>query len=284
VKDNYFKSKFLINCKGKLINLSTPKTMGIINATPDSFYDGGINNSVKKATELAEKHMSDGATFLDIGGYSSKPGAKNIDSKTEIDRIIPIIKSINKRIPEAVISVDTFRHEVARAALNEGASLINDISAWEMDKKLFNIIREFNVPYILMHMKGNPSNMQKNPQYENIIEELILYFSLKIQQLNLNGIKDVIIDPGFGFGKNINHNFTLLKDLNELSVLNKPILVGLSRKSMIYKSLKTNSIESINGTTALNMLALENGAKILRVHDIKEAQECIKLNSILPFK
>lgn len=264
--------------------MSTPKTMGIINATPDSFYDGGKNNSVKKATELAEKHMSDGATFLDIGGYSSRPGAKNIDSKTEIDRIIPIIKSINKRIPEAIISVDTFRSEVAKAALNEGACLINDISAWELDKKLFNIIKEFNVPYILMHMKGKPSNMQKNPQYENILEELILYFSSKIQQLNLNGINDVIIDPGFGFGKNIKHNFTILKNLNELSILNKPILVGLSRKSMVYKTLNTSALKSINGTVALNVLALENGAKILRVHDIKEAEECIKLTSILPFK
>ncbi|MDG2370662.1 MAG: dihydropteroate synthase [Flavobacteriales bacterium] len=264
--------------------MSIPKTMGIINATPDSFYDGGKNNSVKNATELAEKHMRDGATFLDIGGFSSRPGGENIDSKIEIERIIPIIKSINKRIPEAIISVDTFRHEVAREALNEGASLINDISAWELDNNLFNLIKEFKVPYILMHMKGKPSNMQKNPQYKNIIEELILYFSLKIQQLNLNGIKDVIIDPGFGFGKNINHNFTILNDLNELSILDKPILVGLSRKSMIYKPLKTNSLNSLNGTTALNMLALENGAKILRVHDIKEAQDCIELNNILPFE
>ena len=264
--------------------MSTPKTMGVINATPDSFYDGGTNNTVKEATKLAEKHMIDGATFIDIGGYSSRPGAKNISQESEIDRVIPIIKAINKNFPEAIISIDTFRAEVAKAALNEGACIINDISAFNLDAKFFSIIKEFNVPYVLMHMQGEPSTMQDNPNYENIIQELISFFSKKIQHLNQNGIHDVILDPGFGFGKKLNDNFMLLQKLNELNILEKPILAGISRKSMVYKSLESNVLKSLNGTTALNMIALKNGAKILRVHDIKEAQECILLNDRLSFK
>ena len=264
--------------------MSTPKTMGVINATPDSFYDGGTNNTIKEATKLAEKHMTDGATFIDIGGYSSRPGAKNISEDSEIDRVIPIIKAINKNFPEAIISVDTFRAQVAKAALNEGACIINDISAFNIDANLLSIIKEFNVPYVLMHMQGDPSNMQDNPNYENIIKELILFFSMKIQHLHQNGIHDVIIDPGFGFGKKLNDNFILLDKINELSILDKPILAGISRKSMIYKTLETSSLKSLNGTTALNMIALKNDAKILRVHDIKEAQECIKLHNQLSFK
>ena len=284
MKDNYFKSKFSINCKGKLINLSTPKTMGIINATPDSFYDGGANNTVKEATKLAEKHMINGATFIDVGGYSSRPGAKNISEESEIDRVIPIIKAINKNFPEAIISIDTFRAEVAKVALNEGACIINDISAFNLDTNFFSIIKEFNVPYVLMHMQGEPSTMQDDPNYKNIIQELISFFSKKIQHLNQNGIHDVILDPGFGFGKKLNDNFMLLQKLNELSILEKPILAGISRKSMIYKYLETSTLKSLNGTTALNMIALKNGAKILRVHDIKEAQECIQLSDRLSFK
>lgn len=258
--------------------------MGIINATPDSFYDGGINNTIKKASILAEKHLADGATFIDIGGYSSRPGAKNISEKTEIDRVVPIIKNIIKNFPETIISIDTFRAEVAKAALNEGAGMINDISAFNLDDGLFSIIKEFNVPYVLMHMQGEPSTMQDNPNYESIILELISFFSKKIQHLNQNGIHDVILDPGFGFGKKLNDNFILLDKLNELNILKKPILAGISRKSIVYKTLKSNSLDSLNGTTALNMIALKNGAKILRVHDIQEAQECIKLNAQLSFK
>ena len=281
MKDNYFQSKFSINCKGKLINLSTPKTMGIINATPDSFYDGGMNNTIKAGTMLAEKHLKDGATFIDIGGYSSRPGAKNISTDTELKRVIPIIKSIHKHFPEAIISIDTFRAAVAKAAIYEGASIINDISAFSLDKEYLSLIKELKVPYILMHMQGQPANMQHNPSYESIISDLLFFFSKKINILNSNGINDIIIDPGFGFGKINQDNFKLLKNLAQLKLLELPILAGISRKSMIYKTLKTKSISSINGTTALHMEALKNGAKVLRAHDIKEAQECIELHKNL---
>jgi len=278
VKDNYFNPKLSINCKGKIINLSTPLTMGIINVTPDSFYDGGINNTTEKALRLAEKHLKEGATFLDIGGYSSRPGAKNITEKQEMKRVLPVIEAIVKNFDHPILSVDTFRSIVAKEALKSGASMINDISAFSLDDKLIDVISQNNVPYILMHMQGNPQNMQQNPTYNNLIYELIYFFSNKIKHLKANGIHDIIIDPGFGFGKTLEDNFNLLNNLDKLAVLKLPILAGISRKSMIYKTLKTNSLNSLNGTTALHMSALRNGAKILRVHDVKQAQECIALH------
>ena len=278
MKDNYFNPKLSINCKGKIINLSTPLTMGIINVTPDSFYDGGINNTTEKALRLAEKHLKEGATFLDIGGYSSRPGAKNITEKQEMKRVLPVIEAIVKNFDHPILSVDTFRSIVAKEALKSGASMINDISAFSLDDKLIDVISQNNVPYILMHMQGNPQNMQQNPTYNNLIYELIYFFSNKIKHLKANGIHDIIIDPGFGFGKTLEDNFNLLNNLDKLAVLKLPILAGISRKSMIYKTLKTNSLNSLNGTTALHMSALRNGAKILRVHDVKQAQECIALH------
>ncbi len=278
MKDNYFNPKLSINCKGKIINLSTPLTMGIINVTPDSFYDGGINNTTEKALRLAEKHLKEGATFLDIGGYSSRPGAKNITEKQELKRVLPVIEAIVKNFDHPILSVDTFRSIVAKEALKSGASMINDISAFSLDDKLIDVISQNNVPYILMHMQGNPQNMQQNPTYNNLIYELIYFFSNKIKHLKANGIHDIIIDPGFGFGKTLEDNFNLLNNLDKLAVLKLPILAGISRKSMIYKTLKTNSLNSLNGTTALHMSALRNGAKILRVHDVKQAQECIALH------
>ena len=278
MKDNYFNPKLSINCKGKIINLSTPLTMGIINVTPDSFYDGGINNTTEKALRLAEKHLKEGASFLDIGGYSSRPGAKNITEKEELERVLPVIEGIAKNFDHPILSVDTFRSIVAKEALKSGASMINDISAFSLDDKLINVISQNNVPYILMHMQGNPQNMQQNPTYNNLIYELIYFFSNKIKHLKANGIHDIIIDPGFGFGKTLEDNFNLLNNLDKLAVLKLPILAGISRKSMIYKTLKTNSLNSLNGTTALHMSALRNGAKILRVHDVKQAQECIALH------
>ncbi|MAP01553.1 MAG: dihydropteroate synthase [Flavobacteriales bacterium] len=252
--------------------------MGIINVTPDSFYDGGINNTTEKALRLAEKHLKEGATFLDIGGYSSRPGAKNITEKQELKRVLPVIEAIVKNFDHPILSVDTFRSIVAKEALKSGASMINDISAFSLDDKLIDVISQNNVPYILMHMQGNPQNMQQNPTYNNLIYELIYFFSNKIKHLKANGIHDIIIDPGFGFGKTLEDNFNLLNNLDKLAVLKLPILAGISRKSMIYKTLKTNSLNSLNGTTALHMSALRNGAKILRVHDVKQAQECIALH------
>lgn len=277
MKDNYFNPKLSINCKGKIINLSTPISMGIINTTPDSFYDGGKYNSVEKALRLAEKHLKEGATILDVGGYSSRPGANNISIDEELKRVIPVIEAIDKNFTGTIISIDTFRSKVAHQAIDSGAAMINDISAFNIDKDLLNVVKKFNVPYILMHMQGTPQTMQKNPNYTNVLNDIIYFFSEKINQLHKIGIHDIVIDPGFGFGKIIEDNFELLNNLHKLSILKLPILAGISRKSMIYKTLKTNSLKSLNGTTALNMIALKNGAKILRVHDVKEAQECIDL-------
>ena len=277
MKDNYFNPKSSINCKGKIINLSTPISMGIINTTPDSFYDGGKYNSVEKALRLAEKHLKEGATILDVGGYSSRPGANNISIDEELKRVIPVIEAIDKNFNGPIISIDTFRSKVAHQAIDSGAAMINDISAFNIDKDLLNVVKKFNVPYILMHMQGTPQTMQKNPNYTNVLNDIIYFFSEKINELHKIGIHDIVIDPGFGFGKIIEDNFELLNNLHKLSILKLPILAGISRKSMIYKTLKTNSLKSLNGTTALNMIALKNGAKILRVHDVKEAQECIDL-------
>ena len=266
-----------INCAGKLIDLSIPKIMGILNITPDSFYDGGRYNSDKKILDHVEKMIIDGAIFIDIGAYSSRPGGVDIDENEELKRIIPAIELVNKKFPEIIISVDTFRSKVAEVCLNSGAAIINDISASQLDEKMMETIAKYNVPYIIMHMKGNPQNMMDKTNYDDMLQEMIKYFSKKINQAISYKINDIIIDPGFGFAKNIKQNYDLLNHLDLLKILDKPIMVGISRKSMIYKSLDSTPEEALNGTTVLNTVALIKGASILRVHDVKEANECIKL-------
>ena len=270
-----------INCAGKLVDLSTPKIMGILNVTPDSFYDGGVHNSDKKILKHVEKMLNDGAVFIDIGAYSSRPNGKNIDENEELNRVVPALELVNNKFPETIISIDTFRSKVAETCLNSGASIINDISAGEMDKKMMKIVGKYKVPYIMMHMKGSPQNMIRKTNYNDMLKEIIKYFSKKINQAVSYKINDMIIDPGFGFAKDLKQNYNLLSNMNLLKILDKPIMVGISRKSMIYKSLKISAKESLNGTSVLNTVSLIKGASILRVHDVKEASECIKLISAL---
>jgi len=284
VKDTYLVENYSINCKGNLIDLSTPKIMSIVNTTPDSFYDGGQYNTIEKALLKVEVDISNNATFIDIGGYSSKPNAAHVTEEEELKRTIPVIEAILKSFPEAVISIDTFRGKVAKEAVDAGAALINDISAFELDKEMINTLKTYKVPYILMHMLGTPQNMQNNPSYKNVVKDIIQFLSNKIKELKTFGIHDIIIDPGFGFGKTLSNNYELMANLDYFSSLKHPLLVGISRKSMIYKLLNIKSLKSINGTTALNMYSLLNGANILRVHDTKEAKECIRIfNEIQKF-
>ena len=271
----------ILNINGGVFDLSSPKIMGVLNVNPDSFYDGGVFSNEKKILAQVEKMILDGADIIDIGGFSSKPGAKTISLKEEEKRVIPIIKLINKTFNKIIISVDTFRSEIAEKSLNEGASIINDISGGDLDKNIYQISYKYKAPYIMMHMKGVPSNMQNNPKYENINHDIIKDFTSKIDSAEKKGVCDIIIDPGFGFGKTIQHNYQILNNLKLYTVLKKPILVGISRKSMIYKLLKTDPSKALNGTTSLNTIALINGANILRVHDVKEAKEVIKLYSFL---
>ena len=266
-----------LNIRGELIDLSTPKVMGILNVTPDSFYDGGYYNSNAKILKQIEKMIEDGATIIDIGGYSSRPGADDIAEKIEIDRVVPTLKDCKKYFPEVFFSIDTFRSKVAEECIHNGADIINDISGGNLDTNMMKIVGKYQIPYIIMHMKGNPSNMVEKAKYDDIIGELISYFSKKIDEAaNLN-IKDIVIDPGFGFAKNISQNFELLNNLDFFKNLEKPMLVGLSRKSMIYKTLNIKADKALNGSTALHTISLIKGANILRVHDVKEAVECIKL-------
>ena len=271
----------ILNIKGSLLDLSCPKIMGILNVTPDSFYDGGVYSNEKEVLKQVEKMILDGVDIIDIGGYSSKPGAKTITIKEEEKRVLPIIKLIYKTFKKTIISVDTFRSEIAEKSLNAGASIINDISGGDFDNNIYKIAERYKAPYIMMHMKGNPSNMQINPTYKNINYEIIKNLSKKIDFAQKKGVCDIIIDPGFGFGKTIEHNYQILNNLKLYKVLHKPILVGVSRKSMIYKLLKTDPSSALNGTTALNTVALINGANILRVHDVKQANEVIKLCGFL---
>ena len=267
-----------INIRGRLFDLSKPKVMGILNLTPDSFYDGGVHNEINKIEDHVNKMVNDGMDILDIGGYSSKPRAKNISVDEELSRVIPILKHIRKIYPELVISIDTFRSKIASASLNEGADIINDISGGTLDKNMMSVVAKNNCPYILMHMQGNPQNMQNDPSYENVTLEIIQYLAQRIKIAHDNNIVDIIVDPGFGFGKTLEHNFEILNNLEKFNVLDTPILAGFSRKSMIYKTLKTSSEKALNGTSSLNTIALTKGAKILRVHDVKEAKECIILH------
>ena len=271
-----------INCKGKLIDLTTPKVMGILNLTPDSFYDGGKYSNENDIILQTAKMLEEGATFIDVGAYSSRPGAKHISEEEELQRIAPIVKLLVLKFPEIMLSIDTFRSEVAKKCIELGAAIINDISAGEMDVTMMKTVGELKVPYIMMHMKGTPQNMQKNPVYKNVTEEVLYYFSEKIALARSYAINDLIIDPGFGFGKTQEHNFKILSELELFKNIELPLLIGLSRKSMIYKTLQTNAKEALNGTTSLNTISLLKGANILRVHDVKEAIECIKLTNNLP--
>lgn len=266
-----------IKLKERLLDLSSPMIMGILNVTPDSFYDGGFYDNQKKVIDQVEKMINDGASIIDIGGYSSRPGADNISPDVELARVLPIVKLIKERFSKILISIDTFRSEVAKQCVENGADIINDISGGSLDSKMFETVAKLNVPFIIMHMRGNPSNMMDKTDYENIIEEMENYFSKKIELAKSFGVNDIIIDPGFGFAKTTKQNFDILKNLTYLKKLDKPLLVGVSRKSMIYKTLNLSPIDSLNGSTVLHTISLMKGANIIRVHDVKEANECIRL-------
>jgi len=272
---------FSINCNGKLIDLSSPKVMGILNITPDSFFDGGKYNNPQSIVKQVEKMLSEGATFIDVGAYSSRPGAKHISEKEEKERILPVVKLLAKEFPQILMSIDTFRSEIAEACINEGACIINDISVGNMDENMFTTVAKLNVPYIIMHMKGTPQNMQKNCTYNHVVNDVIFYFSKKINELRLLGVNDIITDVGFGFSKKLEHNYKLLKHLELFKSLEVPTLAGLSRKSMLFKPLGITQKEALNATTTANTIALLNGANILRVHDVKEAVEAIKIVELL---
>jgi dihydropteroate synthase len=266
-----------INCKGNLIDLATPKVMGILNITPNSFYDGGNFQEESVVLNQVEKMLNEGATFIDIGAYSSKPNAEFVSEEEELQRILPILQQIIKQFPDIIVSIDTFRAEVAKQCVLNGAALINDISAGHLDEKMLPTIAELQVPYIMMHMKGNPQTMQSLAQYDDIVKEMIYYFSERIFEARKLGINDLIVDPGFGFAKTLEQNYEVMQKLDIFKQLELPLLVGISRKSMIYKTLETSAQEALNGTTFLNAIALEKGANILRVHDVKEAVEGLKL-------
>lgn len=270
-----------INCKGQLIDLNKPKVMGILNLTPDSFYDGGFYDNESKLLSQVETMLDEGASFIDLGAYSSRPGADDISLNEELNRLIPVLQRLVTAFPNALYSIDTFRSEVAKAALNEGAAMINDISGGHLDTKMYEVVADFKAPYVLMHMKGTPQTMKSLAHYDDVLLELQSYFSKAIAQAQAAGINDIILDPGFGFAKTISHNYEILQKSKLLHFHDLPILIGLSRKSMIYKTLDITAKEALNGTTALNMLALQNGAHILRVHDVKEACETIKLYETL---
>ena len=266
-----------LKIRDKFLNLEQPKIMAILNVTPDSFFDGGKFNTEIKVLKQVEKFINEGADIIDIGGYSSRPGAQNISIETELKRVISNIKLIRKEFPEIFISIDTFRSEVARESYFSGADIINDISGGNLDTEMLKTVGELGAPYILMHMRGNPQNMSLKTNYKNITQDILDYLSNGIELAKSNGINDIIVDPGFGFAKNIKQNFSLLNNLKDFKVLNYPILVGISRKSMIYKTLNIDVQEALNGTTVLHTVALLKGANIIRTHDVKELMECIKL-------
>jgi dihydropteroate synthase len=266
-----------LNCKGTLIDLATPKVMGILNITPDSFYDGGNLTNERLILAQAEKMLKQGATFLDIGGYSTRPGAEEVSETEELQRVLPTIEAILKQFPEALISIDTFRSEVAKKCVEAGAVMVNDISAGNLDANMMEVVAALKVPYVMMHMKGNSKTMVSLSEYNNLTKEVLFYFSEKLAEIRTLGINDIIIDPGFGFAKTRQHNFELINNLELFNMLETPLLVGISRKSMIYKTLQTTPEEALNGTTALHSIALLKGANILRVHDVKEAIECVIL-------
>lgn len=274
-KGKIFCQKHTLNCAGKVMDLSTPKVMGILNLTPDSFFDGGQFNSEQLALKQVELMVKSGVDIVDIGGYSSRPGSDHIEEAVELERVIPCLKVIKREFSELPISIDTFRSAIAKEAVYEGASIVNDISGGDLDNKMYETIAKLKVPYILMHMRGTPQSMQKDTEYDNPIEELINYFRIKLEKLKALNVNDVILDPGFGFGKSLNVNYQILHKLKAFDLLSQPILVGLSRKSMISDLLGSNQEQTLKGTMALNLVALIGGASIIRVHDVKEGKEII---------
>ncbi|MDQ3072779.1 MAG: dihydropteroate synthase [Bacteroidota bacterium] len=266
-----------MNCSGRLVDISRGAIMGILNITPDSFYSGSRYGSEEAQLEQCEKMLNEGATFIDIGGYSTRPGADDVPENEEMDRVLPVIERIHKAFADALISIDTFRSRVARAAIDAGACLINDVSGGDDDKEMYSTAAALQVPYVLMHRKGTYKTMQKDPYYDDVVPEVLIYFSNKLHTLRELGVHDVIVDPGFGFGKNIEHNYTLLNNLHLLGMMGCPVLAGVSRKGMIHNLLNTGPENSLNGTTVVHTIALMNGASVLRVHDVKEAKEALEI-------
>jgi len=277
VKNTSFTEFHTMNCGGKLVDLSTPKVMGIINVTPDSFFDGGKYDSIDAVLKQVENMLDDGATFIDIGGMSSRPGAEMITSAEECLRVLPCIEAVKSNFPQVLISIDTINSETAKKAVQAGACIVNDISGGHYDNKMIQVVAELGLPYIAMHMRGTPETMHLQTDYEDVMKAVIDYFMELTDRCNAEGIKDLVIDPGFGFAKTLPQNYYLLNRLNELEIFDRPILVGLSRKSMVYKLLDIKPDQALNGTTALHTVALLKSAKILRVHDVKEAVETITL-------
>jgi dihydropteroate synthase len=282
VQSKVFSQNKTLNLRGRILDLTTPKVMGILNVTPDSFFDGSRFSGETAVLEHVEKITREGAAIIDIGGYSTRPGAAHVPEKEELNRVVNPIRSILKKFPDTIISVDTFRATVAKAAVEEGAALINDVSGGEADDRMFETVGVLGVPYVLMHMRGTPQTMMQQTGYENIMKDILDYFHKKIRVLHDRGVKDIIVDPGFGFAKTAAQSFELLQNLDHFSMLEKPVLAGLSRKSMIWKTLSTTAENALNGTTALHTIALLNGASLLRVHDVKEAAEVVKLIMSLP--
>lgn len=270
-------SKRLINCRGRLVNLSTPRVMGIVNLTPDSFFDGGKLGDMDSILHLAEKYLNEGATFLDLGAVSTRPKAADVSQDEELQRLMPALEAVRTAFPEAVISVDTFRSNVAREAVQAGADIINDISGGTLDEHMFDTVAALQVPYVLMHMQGTPQTMQADPVYGDVVREVLDSLIGRAYALRQRGLHDIIIDPGFGFGKTLEHNFALLRNLDQFCKTGYPILAGISRKSMVNRVLGTKPENALNGTTVLNTIALLKGVSILRVHDVKEAVEAVKL-------
>lgn len=272
---------YTINCKGQLIDLSTPHVMGILNLTPDSFYDGGNYSNNTAILKQVEHMLKQGATFIDVGAYSSRPDATHVNQDEELKRIVSVVELLIQNFPDILLSIDTFRSQVAKTCIEAGAAIINDISAGMLDQNMLETVGKLQVPYIMMHMRGTPQTMQQHTQYNDLLKDMLLYFSERIQQARAHGIIDCIIDPGFGFSKTTAQNFELLNKLELLQLTDLPLLVGVSRKSMIYKTLNTSADQALNGTSVINTISLQKGASILRVHDVKEAMECITLTKAL---
>jgi dihydropteroate synthase len=281
VQNKIFSVNKTLHLNGRLLDLSTPKVMGILNVTPDSFYVGSRVSELTAVIKKAEAMLHEGAELLDVGGYSSRPGATDISESEELKRVVPVIEALRKEFPEALLSIDTFRSEVAQSALYAGADLINDITGGDGDAKMYAVASHTKAPYVMMHMRGTPQTMNQLTQYDDLVREMIDYFHIRLDRLKQAGIKDVIIDPGFGFAKTVDQNFELLNKLDSFRILEKPLLVGLSRKSMIWRTLQTTAEHALNGTSVLNTIALLKGASILRVHDVKAAREAIALTSQL---
>ncbi|SFG74686.1 dihydropteroate synthase [Pontibacter chinhatensis] len=276
-KDTLFKKKSTLNSRGKLLSLEVPLVMGILNLTPDSFFPGSRLNSAEEAVRKAEQMLADGADILDIGGYSTRPGAAEVTSQEEQDRILPAIEAILQNFPEAIISVDTFRADVAEASMAAGAHIINDVGGGLLDEAMFETVARLQVPYILMHMRGTPQTMASLTEYNNLVLDVLDEMRVQLAKLQQLGVKDIILDPGFGFAKTVDQNYELLRHLEEFRIFGLPVLVGMSRKSMVYKSLGINQADALTGTIAVNSVALMKGADILRVHDVKEAKQTIVL-------